>query len=95
MDDVNEYDPALYIAIQQNARRYHMLFGDVIDSLIQQKLGDRQVCQLFFYLHLSKYLSTSVILLSQHEFDNSPVALIPELYCLENQYHNFSTVFDI
>ncbi|KAL3990843.1 DNA replication licensing factor MCM7 [Acanthocheilonema viteae] len=42
MDDVNEYDPALYIAIQQNARRYHMLFGDVIDSLIQQKLGERQ-----------------------------------------------------
>uniref|UniRef100_A0A1I8EVB8 DNA helicase n=1 Tax=Wuchereria bancrofti TaxID=6293 RepID=A0A1I8EVB8_WUCBA len=42
MDDVNEYDPALYIAIQQNARRYHMLFGDVIDSLIQQKLGEKQ-----------------------------------------------------
>uniref|UniRef100_A0A1I7VQ02 DNA replication licensing factor MCM7 n=1 Tax=Loa loa TaxID=7209 RepID=A0A1I7VQ02_LOALO len=42
MDDVNEYDPALYIAIQQNARRYHMLFGDVVDSLIQQKLGERQ-----------------------------------------------------
>ncbi|KAM3715918.1 DNA replication licensing factor mcm7-A [Dirofilaria immitis] len=42
MDDVNEYDPALYTAIHQNARRYHMLFGDVIDSLIQQKLGERQ-----------------------------------------------------
>ncbi|KAK6113248.1 DNA replication licensing factor mcm7-B [Brugia pahangi] len=42
MDDVNEYDPVLYVAIQQNARRYHMLFGDVIDSLIQQKLGEKQ-----------------------------------------------------
>ncbi|VIO89549.1 replication licensing factor MCM7, putative [Brugia malayi] len=42
MDDVNEYDPVLYVAIQQNARRYHILFGDVIDSLIQQKLGEKQ-----------------------------------------------------
>lgn len=55
MDDVNEYDPALYIAIQQNARRYHMLFGDVIDSLIQQKLGDRQVCQLLLHILLTEY----------------------------------------
>ncbi|VDO33499.1 unnamed protein product [Brugia timori] len=50
MDDVNEYDPVLYVAIQQNARRYHMLFGDVIDSLIQQKLGEKQVCKLFYIL---------------------------------------------
>nr|CDP92779.1 Bm9143 [Brugia malayi] len=28
MDDVNEYDPLFYVTIQQNARRYHMLFGD-------------------------------------------------------------------
>lgn len=72
MDDVNEYDPALYIAIQQNARRYHMLFGDVIDSLIQQKLGERQVRQLFFYILLAtiftyrlKDLCTFVIILAE------------------------------
>uniref|UniRef100_A0A183ESN8 MCM_N domain-containing protein n=1 Tax=Gongylonema pulchrum TaxID=637853 RepID=A0A183ESN8_9BILA len=43
MDDVSEHDPALYLSIQQNAKRYHQLFGDVVDSLIVRKLGDREV----------------------------------------------------
>lgn len=46
MDDVNEYDPGLYHAIMQNTRRYHMLFGEVIDSLILVKLDGMEVCLL-------------------------------------------------
>uniref|UniRef100_A0A158R579 DNA replication licensing factor MCM7 n=1 Tax=Syphacia muris TaxID=451379 RepID=A0A158R579_9BILA len=42
LDDVFEHDPGLVEAIRENAQRYHRLFCDVVDDLIQDHLGDRQ-----------------------------------------------------
>ncbi len=43
LDDVHVHDPGLVEAIQLNARRYHLLFHEVIDDLVQEALAGRDV----------------------------------------------------
>lgn len=44
MDDIHAFDPTLAEGFQGNARRYMQLMNEVIDQMIQDYLGDRQVC---------------------------------------------------
>lgn len=38
-----DHDPALVESIRQNAHRFHGLFEEVVDELVREYLGDRQV----------------------------------------------------
>lgn len=47
LDDVHEFDPELAEAIRANARRYHTLYQEVMDELIKEHLGDRDVSNYY------------------------------------------------
>ncbi|CAJ0589503.1 unnamed protein product [Cylicocyclus nassatus] len=42
LDDVNRFDESLGALIEGNARRFHQIFNEVIDEMVQEVLGDRQ-----------------------------------------------------
>ncbi|KAK5986081.1 DNA replication licensing factor mcm7-A [Trichostrongylus colubriformis] len=42
LDDVVRFDETLSTLIEGNARRFHQIFNEVIDEMVQEVLGDRQ-----------------------------------------------------
>ncbi|EYC29016.1 hypothetical protein Y032_0007g3545 [Ancylostoma ceylanicum] len=42
LDDINRFDESLAVLIEGNARRFHQIFNEVIDEMVQEILGDRQ-----------------------------------------------------
>ncbi|VDL62638.1 unnamed protein product [Nippostrongylus brasiliensis] len=42
LDDIIRFDETLASLIEGNARRFHQLFNEVIDEMVQEILGDRQ-----------------------------------------------------